>query len=51
MSAVQVQRMAAQVAGYVTDCLSAERQHHETIAALADDALDTYDGNANWPAH
>lgn len=49
MNAKQVHRMAAQVSGYLIDCLSVERQHHETIALLADNELDDYDITCGWP--
>ena len=50
MTANQVRSMAAQVADYLMDCLSAQRRHHEAIAELPNELLADYDVTQNWPA-
>lgn len=45
----EVQALAAAIALHVQACFSAERTHHEAIAALNDAALDSYDITTGWP--
>ena len=45
----EVQTLAAAIALHVQACFSAERTHHEAIAALNDAALDSYDITTGWP--
>lgn len=47
---VSVRLIAKAIALHVQACFSAERAHHEAIAALADEELDAYDLNTGWPA-
>lgn len=46
----EVQALAAAIALHVQACFSAERTHHEAIAALDDASLDNYDITTGWPA-
>lgn len=46
----EVQALAAAIALHVQACFSAERVHHEAIAALDDASLDSYDITTGWPA-
>ena len=45
----EVQALAAAIALHVQACFSAERAHHEAIAALDDAQLDNYDITTGWP--
>lgn len=46
----EVHALAAAIALHVQACFSAERAHHEAIAALDDASLDSYDTTTGWPA-
>lgn len=46
----EVQALAAAIALHVQACFSAERTHHEAIAALDAASLDSYDITTGWPA-
>ena len=50
LSLDQVRGIAAAVAMHVHACYSAERQHHEAIAAASETELMVYDINTGWPA-
>ena len=50
LSLTQMQGIAAAIALHVQACFSAERTHHEDIAAASDADLYDYDINAGWPA-
>ncbi len=50
LSLTQMQGIAAAIALHVQACFSAERAHHEAIAAASDAELYGYDINAGWPA-
>lgn len=50
LSLTQMQGIAAAIALHVQACFSAERAHHEAIAAASDADLYGYDINAGWPA-
>ena len=50
LSLTQMQGIAAAIALHVQACFSAERTHHEAIAAASDADLYGYDINAGWPA-
>ena len=50
LSLTQMQGIAAAIALHVQACFSAERTHHEAIAAASDAELYSYDINAGWPA-
>ncbi len=50
LSLTQMQGIAAAIALHVQACFSAERAHHEAIAAASDAELYSYDINAGWPA-
>lgn len=46
-----LRQIAARIARHVQACFSAERAHHQAIAALETEAqLDAYDGTAGWPS-
>lgn len=49
LNMVSVRLIAKAIALHVQVCFSAERAHHEAIAALVDDELDAYDLNTGWP--
>ena len=51
LTVAQVQGIARAVALHVQACFSAERAHHEAIAALADEELGNYDLTAGWPSN
>ena len=51
LSLDQVRGIAAAVALHVHACYSAERQHHEAIAAASDADLYGYDINVGWPGN
>lgn len=46
----QVRGIATSIALHVQACFSAERAHHEALAAAADEDLWPYDINVGWPA-
>lgn len=50
LTLAEVQALAAAIALHVQACFSAERVHHEAIAALDDASLDIYDITTGWPA-
>lgn len=50
LTVAEVQAIAAAIARHVQACFSAERAHHEALAATADEALLAYDIEAGWPA-
>ena len=45
----EINNIATVIALHVQACFTAERVHHEAIAALPDTDLKNYDLNANWP--
>lgn len=45
----QVKEIAGALGKFVQACYSAERQHHEAIAVLEPEGLDSYDLDAYWP--
>ena len=53
LSLAEITAMAAAIAAHVQGCFSAERAHHEAIAALAaagdTEALRAYDVKVGWP--
>ena len=51
LSLDQVRGIAAAVALHVHACYSAERQHHEAIAAASETELYGYDINVGWPGN
>lgn len=50
LSLEHMRGIAAAIALHVQACFSAERAHHEAIAAASDADLYGYDINAGWPA-
>jgi len=50
LSLEHMRGIAAAIALHVQACFSAERAHHEAIAATSDAGLYGYDINAGWPA-
>lgn len=50
LSLEHMRGIAAAIALHVQACFSAERAHHEAIAAASDAELYGYDINAGWPA-
>ena len=50
LSLEHMRGIAAAIALHVQACFSAERAHHEAIAAASDAELFGYDINAGWPA-
>lgn len=50
LSVEGVTAIAAAVAAHVQACFTAERAHHEAIAALDAAGIDTYDINTGWPS-
>ncbi len=50
LSLEHMRGIAAAIALHVQACFSAERAHHEAIAAASDAELYSYDINAGWPA-
>lgn len=50
LTLADVQTLAAAIALHVQACFSAERAHHEAIAALDDASMDSYDITTGWPA-
>ena len=49
LNIAQIQAIAAAIAVHVQRCFSTERMHHETIAALPDEGLASYNVNTGWP--
>ena len=50
LSLEHMRGIAAAIALHVQACFSAERAHHDAIAAASDAELYSYDINAGWPA-
>ncbi|WP_406626100.1 DUF4376 domain-containing protein [Acidovorax sp. SDU_ACID1] len=50
LTVAEVQAIAAAIAVHVQACFSAERAHHEAIAAASAVELQVYDIEAGWPA-
>lgn len=50
LTVAEVQAIAAAIAVHVQACFSAERAHHEAIAAASADGLQVYDIEAGWPS-
>lgn len=51
LSLTQMQGIAAAIALHVQACFSAERTHHEAIAAASETELYGYDINTGWPGN
>lgn len=51
LSLEHMRGIAAAIALHVQACFSAERTHHEAIAAASDADLYSYDINVGWPGH
>lgn len=51
LSLTQMQGIAAAIALHVQACFTAERAHHEAIAAASDADLYGYDINVGWPGN
>lgn len=47
-----IKQIAGAIGQFVQDCYTAERAHHDAIAALPDDraAIEAYDVSVDWPA-
>lgn len=49
LTIAQIQSIASVIALHVQACFSAERAHHEAIAVLDEESLDSYDFTTGWP--